>query len=303
MKKTNWLMKSIEYRFKIIRCALSSDKRYKEEKFRKDFGVYPDLKSPRRFNEKIICRMLYDNNDMYPLLADKVNVRKYVSEKIGPQYLVPLIGIYKKFEEIDFNKLPEKFVIKCSHDSQSCIVCKNHTNFSILDARMKIKFCLSRNMYHTTREKHYKTIHPYIICEEYIDVFRESCRNLTPELFRIHCFNGSPHYIEADFTDDQGREYVNIYNSHWQRQEVTVGYPPLLCNIKRPFELDELLHLSRILAKEFDYCRLDWFIANGKIYFSEYTFTPCAGRMQFNPVSFDYIFGALWCQDKSMHEF
>ncbi|EBI1833227.1 hypothetical protein NAK51_002910 [Salmonella enterica] len=74
-----------------------------------------------------------------------------------------------------------------------------------------------------------------------------------------------------------------------------MGYPSLLCSIKRPFELDELLHQSRILAKEFDYCRLDWFIANGEIYFSEYTFTPCARRIQFNPASYDYGFGALWC--------
>ncbi|ENY4511035.1 ATP-grasp fold amidoligase family protein [Salmonella enterica] len=294
MKRITWLLKSIEYKFKVIRCAISSDRRYKELKFQKDFGILPDLNNPRRFNEKVICRMLYDNNDIFTLLADKVNARKYIIEKIGHEYLVPLIGVYKSFDEINFRKLPERFAIKCSHDSGSCIVCEDRLNFSVDDAKRKINFFLKRNMYYTTREKHYKKIPPVIICEEYIDVFRGRCRNVTPELFRIHCFSGQAHYIEADFTDSHSGEYVNIYDIYWKRIHVTVGYPALPYEILPPAKLEEILRLSRVLAKDFDYCRLDWFIANEKIYFSEYTFSPCAGRMLFNPTSFDYILGELW---------
>ncbi len=149
-------------------------------------------------------------------------------------------------------------------------------------------------MYLSTREKHYKKINPQIICEEYIDVFLNCNRNDTPELFRFHCFSGEPRYIEVDFTDSTGKEYVNIYNMEWQRQAVNVNYPVLLREIKRPYMLSEMVMLSRKLSTEFDYCRIDLFLSGNEIYFSEFTFTPCAGRMKFEPVFFDYLLGSLW---------
>lgn len=295
-KKTNWFMKSIEYKFKLLRCFLSDDEKYKSKKHVKDFGNIPNLHTPETFNEKIIFRMLYDHNSQFTFLANKINAKLYISRVIGSQYVVPVIGTYTEFDKIDFDKLPLSFVLKCSHDSESSIVCNNKMFFDKEEARKKINFCLKRNMYYTTREKHYRNIVPLIICEQYLNVYNNKERDTTPELYRIHCFDSRPVFIEVDFTDSDGKEFVNIYNNNWERQNVTVGHLNKLCEVKRPNELDELLRLSKILSMEFDYVRLDWFIADGDLYFSEFTFTPCAGRMQFNTVEFDYYFGSYWNQ-------
>jgi TupA-like ATPgrasp len=295
-KKTNWLMKSVELKFKIFRCFFSNDIKYKSRKHTKDFGHAPNLVNPKTFNEKIIFRMLYEDNASYTLLADKVNAKFYVSSIIGSQYVVPVIGVYENFDDIDFEKLPVSFVLKCSHDSESCIICHDKRFFDKEDARKKMHFCLSRNMYHTTREKHYRYIEPVIVCEEYLDVYKHKKRDLTPELYRVHCFDSIPKFIEADFTDSSGKEFVNVYNDNWELQDVTVGFPNKTENIACPQELKELLRLSTILAGKFDYVRLDWFVVDGSLFFSEFTFTPCSGRMKFHPVDFDAVFGSYWNQ-------
>lgn len=295
-KKVNWFMKTMEYKFKVLRCLFSDDKKYKSKKHVKDFGYVPNLHTPETFNEKIIFRMLYERNSSFTYLANKINAKLHISRVIGPQYVVPVIGIYTNFDSIDFEKLPMSFVLKCTHDSESSIICNDKRLFNKEEARKKLNFCLKRNMYYTTREKHYRHIDPLIICEEYLNVYNEGDRDTTPELYRIHCFDGRPEFIEVDFTDSNGKEFVNIYNDRWERQNVTVGYPNKSCKIKCPGELNELIRLSTILSKEFDYVRLDWFIAGGNLFFSEFTFTPCSGRMQFNPINFDYQFGSYWNQ-------
>ncbi|KGT92698.1 ATP-grasp fold amidoligase family protein [Enterobacter cancerogenus] len=293
-KKTNWFGKRLEYKLKEVRFLLIDDYDYKDRKFRKDFSAIPNLNNPTRFNEKVIYRMLYDNNEMFGQLADKVNARKHVAEVAGEEYLVPLIGVYNTFDDINFSTFPKRFVIKCSHDSGSYIICHDISEFCFHEAKRKINFFLSRNMYIVTREKHYRDIEPKIICEAYIDVFRNRDRDITPELYRFHCFNGEPRYIEADFTDSQGKEYVNVYNMDWQKQVVTVNYPVLPKAIAPPDMLPEMVALSRKLSAEFDYCRIDLFLAGDKIYFNEFTFTPGAGRIKFKPASFDYLLGSLW---------
>ncbi|AIJ10451.1 MULTISPECIES: ATP-grasp fold amidoligase family protein [Edwardsiella] len=300
--KAKWLFKRVEYRLKILRTLLLSDKRFKAKRFQYDFGREIQLSPPQTFNEKIIFRMLFDRNQRFTALADKVSARAFITQQIGEKYVVPTLGIYSSFDQIDFAALPQKFVIKCSHDSASAIICTDKDKFDIASAREKISFYLSRNMYVTTRERHYKNIVPRIICEQYLDVFGGADRDITPELLRVHCFAGQPKFIEVDFTDARGEESVNIYDQEWQRQEVAVGYigtryPNNLDErIRRPARLDAMLTLSRQLSADFDYCRMDWFLVGDDIYFSEFTFTPCAGRMRFFPASFDRRFGEQWRQ-------
>lgn len=291
--KVKWTLKKIEYQFKLMRVLVSDDRRYKSRKFKKDFGVLPDLDLPTRFNEKVLCRMLFDPNPEYTSLADKIKVRKVVARKIGPKYLVPLVGIYEKFDDIDFNALPEKFVIKCSHDSGSAIVCTDKSSFSISDARSKINFCLARNMYVTTREKHYRNITPMILCEHYVDMATDLNKPII-EVLRVHCFGGIARFIEIDISDCNGVKYANIYDTQWNLQDVSLGHPVMRHRIKKPSQLEKVIELSSILSAGFDYCRIDWFIAGENIFFSEYTFTPYSGRMKFKPVKFDYVFGQLW---------
>ncbi|WP_205438033.1 ATP-grasp fold amidoligase family protein [Edwardsiella tarda] len=300
--KNKWLLKRVEYRLKVLRAWLQSDRRFKAKRFYDDFGRELQLSPPQTFNEKIIFRMIFDRNKRFTELADKVIARDFIRQQIGEKYVVATLGVYSAFDHIDFNMLPQKFVIKCSHDSASAIVCTDKAQFDIASARAKINFYLSRNMYVTTRERHYKNIIPRIICEKYLDVFAQRDQDITPELFRVHCFSGQPKFIEVDFSDSRGRESVNIYDENWQRQDVRVGYRQthypnnLDPRISKPAKLDEMLALSRQLTADFDYCRMDWFVVGDDIYFSEFTFTPYAGRMRFFPAEFDYRFGAAWQQ-------
>lgn len=285
----------IKYFLKVMESWFVDDYSYKARKFIQDFGRNIELSPPKTLNEKIIYRMLYDDHYMHMKLADKVFARRYVEEKLGPGYVVPLIGIYKSFAEIDFHVLPADFVLKCSHDSGSSVVVRSGDEVNLSEIRRKLNLCLYRNYYYVAREKHYKDITPVIICEKYIDVFFNKNRNVTPELLRVHCFSGKVGFIEADYTDSDGNEYVNVYDKDWVLQEVTVGYPNNK-NIDLPFpdKLDELFILSSVLTQPFDYCRIDWMISGDALYFSEFTFTPCAGRMRFKPASFDYKYGELW---------
>lgn len=276
-----------------LKFHLISDYNYSVRKFRKIFNVSPDLDNPERFNEKILHRMLYDDNELFTVLADKIKARSVVASEIGEEYLIPLLGVYDDVNSVNIHLLPDKFVLKCSHDSNSCIICEDKSIFDWAMTKNKLIFCLEKNMYHSTREKHYSNITPKIICEQFVDVYCNSDRGTTPELYRIHCFSGKPHYIEVDFNIESGK-HTNIYDVNWNIQDVTVGCPSLLKEIPPPEKLDELLSLSATLSKKFDYCRMDWFISDNKVYFNEYTFTPCAGRMKFEPSSYDYIFGKLW---------
>ncbi|MGK0601136.1 ATP-grasp fold amidoligase family protein [Yokenella regensburgei] len=139
-----FFLKSLEYKFKVLSYWLSSDRVYKESKFIRDFGVRLDLRSPRRFNEKIIHRMLYTTNTEFAFLADKVNAREHVAHVIGGKILGTITQDYDDFEDIDFSHFPKKFAIKCTHDSGSSIICEDKSQFSIAGTKRKIKSCLSR---------------------------------------------------------------------------------------------------------------------------------------------------------------
>lgn len=295
MKVSQWVTKRLEYQFKKVRNFFVSDASYLKRKYKKEFNIALNLKKPQTFNEKVTYRMISESDPLHATMADKITARTLVEQRIGRGFLVPLIGIFNRVEEIDFTALPNKFVIKCSHDSGSAIICTNKQEFSPHSAKEKLAFCLTRNMYHTTRERHYRHIQPRILCEEYIDLFHDNDKKTTPELYRVHCFAGKAKFIEVDFTDDNGHESVNVYNHHWHLQNVTLGHPnnpdARLPSIN---VLKKMLMLSEITVNHLDYCRVDWFIHNDDILFSEFTLTPRAGKMPFQPASYDSIFGAHW---------
>ena len=289
-------MKKIEYYFKKLRALLINDKCYLEKKFLKKINYRPNFEQPTSFNEKINFRMLYDRNPLYTRLADKIEVREYISQKIGDDYLVPLLKRYTNTDEIHLDELPNRFVLKCNHDSGSSIICHGKMNFDFEKAKRKLNFHLSRNLYYVTRERHYKDIPAQIICEEYIDLFTGKSRVMTPETCRIHCFSGQAHYSEIDFSDELGNEFINVYDPSWKLQLITLGSPNTPRSVDEPALYQKMLLLAGILAEDFDYCRVDFLISDNKIYFSEITFTPNAGRTPIMPVSWDYKLGALWDQ-------
>ncbi|QAV23106.1 ATP-grasp fold amidoligase family protein [Proteus hauseri] len=286
-------MKLLEYYFKQLRTVLVSDQSYLKYKFIRNLGYQPNFIIPISLNEKINARMLYDRNPIYTQLANKIKVRDYVTEKIGKQYLVPIIKIYAHPNEIILDELPPRFVLKCNHDSGSAIICLDKNNFSLEKAKQKLAFHLKRNLYHVTREWHYKNIKPQIICEEYIDLFNTQ-RPMVPTTCRIHCFQGNTHYAEIDISDTKGHEYINVYNTLWQLQPFTLEAPNTPVHIEVPSQFNKMLSLAEKLAQGFIYCRVDFLMSEHTLLFSEITFTPNAGRMPIKPKEWDYKLGELW---------
>ena len=155
-------------------------------KFKDRIGKELNLKKPKTFNEKLQWLKLYDRNPAYTKLVDKYEVRKHIAKTIGQEYLIPLLGVWDTFEDINFSKLPNQFVLKCTHDSGGLIICTDKNRLDIDAARKKINKCLKRNYYYPGREWPYKNVKPRIICEKYM--VDESGTELKD--YKFMCFNG-----------------------------------------------------------------------------------------------------------------
>ena len=294
MNTTTYVLKYTEYLIRKCRSFLITDLNYHTEKLRKTSGISPDIRSPTTLNEKICHRLVFDHNNFYTLLADKLAVREYVAAKTKQVKTVPLIGVYGTFSHIDFSKLPDKFVLKCNHDSGSTIVCENKEQFNYSQARKKLNLALKKNLYYTTREWQYKNITPIILCEPYIDLFNDAERNTTPEMLRIHCFHGVAHYAEADFTDDHGRDFINVYDRHWNLQPFQMEYPNTPVAPGEPEMFRQALLAAQELADGIDYCRVDLMLKRDEIYFSEITLSPKRGKLKITPLEWDTKLGDIW---------
>lgn len=271
-----------------------TDLNFHTAKLKKTSGITPDIKSPTTLSEKICHRLVYDHNNLYTMLADKLAVREYVASRTTRVKVVPLIGVYRRFSHIDFSILPDQFVLKCNHDSGSTIICTNKNQFNYRQARKKLTLALKKNLYYTTREWQYKNITPVILCEPYVDLFNNADRNSTPEMLRIHCFHGVAHYVEADFTDDRGREFINVYDRHWNLQPFQMEYSNTPVAPGEPKLFREALLAAQELAKGLDYCRIDLMLKSDEIYFSEITLSPKRGKLRISPLEWDTKLGDIW---------
>lgn len=249
-----------------------------------------NLENPKTFNEKLQWLKLYDRKDIYTIMADKYAAKKYISNLIGEKYIIPTLGIYSNFDEIDFMKLPNKFVIKCTHDSGGLVICKDKSKLNIKSAKNKINKCLSQNYYYTNREWVYKNIEPKIIIEKYIDGLEFD--------YRFYCFEGTPKYIyvytEKEIGSDKPSiENCDIYNIKWEKQEFHNKSLPSKNGVLKPKLLDEMIKISKKISKNTHFLRVDFYYINGKIYLSELTFYPGAGFSKFYPEKYDYNLGSL----------
>lgn len=301
MNKLEYYVKYIEYCIKKKSAVFTSDILFHAKRLKKISGNYPDLHNPVTLNEKICHRLIFEHNPFYTMLADKLAVRAYVERNTQLVKLIPLLGIYNRVEDINFDNLPDKFVLKCNHDSGSAVICTDRTNFDRSKVLNKLKLSLNKNMYYTTREWQYKNISPVIICEMYLDLFSDKDKSVTPEMLRIHCFHGIACFIEADFTDDNGCEFINVYDRAWNLQPFQMECP----NTPTPVSEPELFHQSVIaaqeLAKEIDYCRVDLMLKGQNIYFSEITLSPKRGKLKITPALWDAKLGSMWDLSTANH--
>ncbi|EQA1590684.1 ATP-grasp fold amidoligase family protein [Enterobacter hormaechei] len=286
--------KLIEYKFRALRTLLVPDEYYRRKKFREIFNKELNLSLPSTLNEKINYRMVYNRDFFLTIVADKIAVRDYVEMMVGDKYLTPLLAVFDRIKPRDFEALPDSFVIKCNHDSGSSIICHNKKEIDKKKLVGHFNRRLRMNPYYTNREWQYKNTKPQILVEKKLNVFEGKDQDVTPEMFRVHCFHKKPMYIEADFTCVNGREYVNIYDSEWVLQPFTLGYGNTPYDIERPRSLDDILDVSAELATDFDYCRVDLMVENESVYFSEITLTPESGQLKFSPAEWDLRLGCLW---------
>lgn len=247
------------------------------------------LKNPVTFNEKLQWLKLYDRNSDYTHLVDKYEVRKYIENKIGSEILVPLIGVWNTWEEIEFDTLPERFVLKTTHDSGGVAICQNKANWNMEKAQKKIIDSLSRNYFYLGREYPYKDIVPRIIGEEYIE--NEQAGELID--YKVMCFNGKARCIftcTERFTAEGLK--VTFFDLNWKRLPFTRHYPCSNVEIKRPGNLEKMIQYAETLSEGIPFLRVDFYEVNDRIYMGELTFYPGCGMEEFEPEEYDSILGS-----------
>ncbi len=271
------------------------DKVYLKMLYWIELGKKLNLDNPQTFNEKLQWLKLYDRKPEYAMMVDKYEARKYIADTIGEEYLIPLVGgPWDRFEDIDFNALPDQFVLKCTHDSGSVIICQDKSALDIGETRKKLNTCLVRNLYWHCREWPYKNVKPRIIAEKYMGKIQEGAI-LAPEDYKIYCFNDVPRLIVVfhDRFNPNKEKSETVYNTEWERQPYSLDAHFQISDIVEPCPkcLDELLTLSAKLCKGFPQIRTDFYIIEGKIYFGELTLHTAAGLISMNPTYIDEMIG------------
>ena len=265
------------------------DKYFLEYYFYKKKGYRIDFKHPATFNEKLNWMKLYYRDPIYGQLSDKWSVREYISQRIGSEHLKPLIGVYDAVEEINWQDLPEKFVIKTTHGSGWNIICDDIDQFSQADAIEKVNNWMALNFYQQLREWQYKHITPRIIIEPYL----EGERDLGLVEYQFYCFDGIVRFIQVDVDCNKNHSRL-FFSPMWQKMPFEiVRFPTFTGSLEKPQQLDEALDLAEKLTKGFPFCRVDLHIIDGHIYISEMTLMPAGGYMKFDPPEYDLHIGSM----------
>lgn len=266
------------------------DLQFISQKYTIALGRKLNLNNPTTFNEKLQYLKLYDRRPEYTVMADKYLVKEYVSEKVGQQCIIPTIGVWDDPDGIDFDALPERFVLKCNHNSGlGMYICRNKADMDVKAVRRGLRKGLKQDYYLTGREWPYKNIPRKILAEQYME---DASGGLVD--YKVHCFNGEPRFIlVCSDRFGPGGLTEDFLTTDWQR--LPVKRPNIKTSevlMDRPAELEEILELAGTLSKGIPFVRVDFYIINHKVYFSELTFYPASGFTPFEPEEWDETFGS-----------
>lgn len=250
-----------------------SDEAYIKMVYRIHFGVYPDLEHPKTYNEKLNWLKLHDRQPQYTDIVDKYTVKKYISGIIGEEYVVPTLGVWDRFEDIDFDALPNQFVLKCTHDSGGLVICRDKSKLNKAKARRKINSSLKRNYYWTAREWPYKNVKPRIIAEPYL----EDTRYGELRDYKFYVFDGTVDSVMVCKDRQKGRTKYYYFDRNWNRLYYQWDDLEFQDDIERPEHFDEMLDIAQRLSRSFSHIRVDLYNVDGSIYFSELTLYDEAG--------------------------
>lgn len=250
----------------------------------KIYGYKIDWDHPRDLNEKIQWLLCYSDISMWSVCADKYMVRDYVKSKGLGDMLVPLLGVWDKVEDIDFDSLPDKFVIKCNHDSGSTIVVDKSKGFDPGAIRSELSSHLKERFGYRGGEVFYNDIKPKVIAEKFLEQDISSLEGL-PVDYKVWCFDGKPYMVFACYNRTKESLYVNVYDLDWnvhpEYSVFTDHFRDGKGLVPKPLCLDKMLDAASILSKGFPEVRVDFYISGGKVYFGEMTFAAMAGKINY----------------------
>ncbi len=258
------------------------------------FGSELNLSSPKSFNEKMQWLKLYDRDPLHTELVDKAKVKKYVAAKIGEEHVIPTLGLWTDPSNIDFDTLPDRFVLKCNHTSgEGLILCRDKAVLDREKARSSLRKGLKDNYYLTYREWPYRDVERCILAEPYMEDKKAAALGLdTLPVYKFLCFEGSPRVIQTIQNDKMPDETIDYFDTDWQLMNLRQNYPNSPVPTERPPQLEEMLQIAKTLSAGFHFVRIDLYLVNGKIYFSEYTFFSDAGFAPFHPERWNDTLGS-----------
>ena len=264
------------------------DSAYLKMMYMLELGQKLDLDNPKTFNEKLQWLKINDRKPIYTTMVDKYEVKSYVANLIGEEYLIPTLGVWDSFDDIEFDSLPNAFVLKCTHDSGGLVICKNKKDFNISEAKKKIEQCLKFNFYWHGREWPYKDVKPRIIAEPYIvDKELTELRD-----YKFFCFSGRVKLLKIDFN-----RFTNHQANYYSRdcKLLPVGETALPYDAKKeikfPSQYEKMVSLAEKLSTDIPFVRVDFYQANEKVLFGEITFYPTSGFGKWSDDNYDVLFG------------
>jgi len=274
--------------FKKIRYSLRfvPDSLYCQINYFAHFHKFANLKKPRTYNEKLNWLKLHDHNPAYIKLVDKYEVKPIIADLIGREYIIPTIGVWDNFDDIDFGQLPDQFVLKCTHDSEGLVVVKDKTTLDKSAIKKKIEAAIKQNFFYIGREWPYKEVKPRIIAEPYLE------DHIDGELrdYKFFCFNGEPKamFIASDRAINEVK--FDYFDLSFKHLDIKQKYPNA-GNVRKPVTFDKMIELSKIISKGYPHVRVDFYEVNGKVLFGEFTLYHFSGFMPFQPEEWDMLFG------------
>ncbi len=272
-------------------CNWMNDEKFLRKEYNLNFGKELNLDSPETFNEKLQWLKLYDRKDIYTTMVDKYEVKKYVANIIGEEYIIPTFGVYDNFDYIDFDKLPNQFVIKCTHDSGGLVIVKDKSKMDKKAVRKKINKFLRRKYYYIHREWPYKNVRPRIIVEKYM----EDGKYKIMRDYKFFCFDGKPELLYlSEGLEDHATAGISFYDMDMKLTDCErKDYRPIAYIPEKPKNFEKMKEFSAVLSRGIPHLRVDWYEINGKLYFGELTFSTCGGMVPFEDEKWDKKLGDM----------
>ena len=280
--------RKLQYALALKHPKWFSDKQFLKIVFRECIGTELNLEDPKTFSEKLQWLKLYDRNPEYTKMVDKYEAKKYVADIIGEEYIIPTLAVYNNTSEIDLDALPDKFVLKCTHDSGSVAICKDKKTFQKREAFAMLEKGLSKNYFWQNREWPYKNVKPRIIAETYMeDIETQELRD-----YKFFCFDGKVKalFIAEDRQGDEETKF-DFFDADFHHLDIRNGHPNAKTPPAKPLSFEKMKEMAEKLSQGIPHLRVDFYEANGKIYFGELTFSHWSGFTPFEPEEWDLKFG------------